>query len=84
VIANAIAVLRAVGCYGIFNQQPPQTPFQALGIFANRVLIKPGFSLMVAPPAQKACHIGQCGAENRLYLKAFHLLVQPGSMAVNR
>src|SRR5207247_791199 len=76
-IANAKAVLRAL-CYNrILNQQPPETPLNAQRIFTNKVLKRRTLSPIVGPPAEEACHIGQCGTENRLYFKAFHLFFFP-------
>jgi len=83
VIANAIAVCSAVCYYRIFKQQPPETPFNAQRIFTKKLLGRRTliFILIVAPPAEETCDIGQGRSENGLYLKAFHLFSFFGSVA---
>jgi hypothetical protein len=73
-ITNAIAVWRAAFYDRIFDQQPPQTPFNAQRIFISRVLTRGTLSPIVAPPTEEARHVGQCRIENWLNLKAHDFL----------
>ena len=84
-IANAIAV-RSTVCYDrIFKQQPPEAPFNAQRIVTKKLLGRRALVLIliliVGPPVEETCHIGQGRTENLLNLKAFHLL-QLGSRAI--
>jgi hypothetical protein len=72
-VANAIAVARVVCPDWIFNQQPPETPFNAQRVFTNR-LDGRTFRVIIAPPAEETCDIGQCGTVNWLYFKAHGFL----------
>jgi hypothetical protein len=76
VIANAKAGVRTVCDGGVFNQQPLEMPFNTQGIVTNVVLMG-RFLIVTAPPAKEVCHVGQGSTEDRLYLKAFHVLFVP-------